>query len=258
MRIFDANVGVGHWPFRKLAVETAEQLRSELTRAGIKRALVYSINAVFYKDVHSGNMELAELASGESWAHIAAVINPTRPGALDDLNEAVAELATCAVRLFPGYHGYALDDPWVERFLSALREAHPRMPVVITVRLEDERLHHPMARVPAVDLAPVAELASRFPERPFILAGVNLGAAKQVRDAVGADASVFYEISRMTDQEFLRTALEALPAERLIFGTNLPLFNPGSGVQKIVLANAPDVLKQKILGANLEALLETG
>ena len=254
MNIFDANVGVGHWPFRKLAVETPEQVRSELQRAGIERALVYSLNAVFYKDVRSGNRELARLV-GEPWARVAAVVNPARPGAWDDIEEALEKFNARAVRLFPSCHGYRLDDPFVAQFLSRLRESRPHLPVMITVRLEDERLRHPIACANPPELDAVCDLARSFPDLPIILMGINSNEAKRVLDVVGEKARVYFEISRMTDGEFLPTVLEMLPAERLIFGSNLPLFVPECAVLKVANAAAPEEAKQKISHGNLAELV---
>ena len=255
MTVFDANVGLGHWPFRKLPVETPNGLHAELTRAGIDHALVYSLNAVFYKDVHSGNRELSVLSGEKSWARIAAVINPTHTGAEDDLNEAIEQLDARAVRLFPGYHRYRLDDPLVGDFLSRLQDRRPGLPVLITVRLEDERLHRPVARVPAPDLAVVPSLAKRFPKLAIILMCIQLGEAQKVQDALSEGAAVYYEISRMTNSEFLPTVLDAIPAQRLIFGTNLPLFVPECAVLKISKPDAPEQIKKKIFYANLAALI---
>ena len=97
-------------------------------RAALDEALVYALNAVFYKDVQSGNRELAALVDAP-WARICATVDPSRPGALDDLRECLGDLNACAVRLFPGYHGYAIGDPAVLRFLEDLQEARPGLPV---------------------------------------------------------------------------------------------------------------------------------
>ena len=254
MKMFDANVGLGHWPFRKIPLETPDLLQAELSRAGISQALVYSLNAVFYKDAQSGNMELAPLRDA-SWAKVCAVINPTRPGALEDLAESVEQLGACAIRLFPGYHCYGLDDPQVGSFIEESQNIQGGLPLLITVRLEDERMHHPMALVPPPDLRHVTPLARRFPDVPIILMGGNSGNARQVFGAVPKDAAVYFEISRMTDQEFMPSVLEAIPAERLVFGTNLPLFTPESSVLKVSEADVPEDVKEQVFHRNLSALL---
>ena len=254
MKLFDANVGLGHWPFRKIAIETPDALQAELSRAGISQALVYSLNAVFYKDVQSGNMELAPLRDA-SWPEVCAVINPTRPGALEDLAESVEKLDVCAVRLFPGYHCYGLDDPKVAAFIEKSGEIRPRVPVLITVRLEDERVHHPMALVPPPDLRHVTPLARRFPDTPIILMGANSADARQVFGGVPKEAAVYYEIARMTDQEFLPSILKAIPSDRLIFGTNLPLFTPESSVLKVSEAEVSQDIKEQVFHRNLASAL---
>jgi len=256
MTILDANVGLGHWPFRKLAIQSPDDLHAELARAGIDRALVYSLNAVLWKDVQSANMELACLV-GSAWATPSAVVDPTRPGALRDLDEAIESLAARAVRLFPGYHCYPLDAPGVTAFFERLHHSQRRLPVLITVRLEDERMHHPVARVRPPEPSHLAALVERFPEAPIILVGITLGEAKQVRAAIPTDSRVYYEISRMTDWEFLPTALEHLPAEQLVFGTNLPLYVPECAVYKVAEPDLPESIKEKVFYRNLAPLLDS-
>lgn len=254
MKVLDANVGIGHWSFRRLAVQSVGDLRKELCRAGIHAALVYSLNAVFYKDMQSGNEELVALR-GASWAMTSAVVDPVAAGALRDLEESIDMLSVRAVRLFPSYHGYEISDAradWLFQYVAGLPQP---LPVLVTMRLEDERLHHRLAKVSPPALEGIVPVAARFPRVPIILVGARLAEAKALYDQLPPHASVYYEISRMTEWEFMSSALEALPTERLVFGTNLPLYTPECGVQKVTRADVPESIKARILYGNLADLL---
>ena len=57
--IIDVNAYLGHWPFRQLRHNTVKGLLNLMDRNGIDKAMVSSINAIFYKNCHAGNEELA-------------------------------------------------------------------------------------------------------------------------------------------------------------------------------------------------------
>jgi len=63
--IIDSNAYIGHWPFRRLRYNTADGIIELMDRCGIDKAVVGSINSVFYKNYQAGNEELVEETVGE-------------------------------------------------------------------------------------------------------------------------------------------------------------------------------------------------
>ncbi len=56
--IIDLHAHLGHYPFRRLRHHTAPGLLGLMDRSGIDKAVVSSLNAVFYRNVHEGNRDL--------------------------------------------------------------------------------------------------------------------------------------------------------------------------------------------------------
>ena len=58
--IFDINAWIGTWPFRYLTDSDAHGVAGRMVRAGIDRAVVSSIEAIFHRNPQPANERLAE------------------------------------------------------------------------------------------------------------------------------------------------------------------------------------------------------
>lgn len=105
--MIDVNAAIGHWPFRPLP-STVETLLQQMQLSGIKKALISNLNSIFYKDPMDGNEELFKYLLGPK-LFPACVINPTFLGWEQDLLICVHDFGAKAVKLYPGYHHYAVE-----------------------------------------------------------------------------------------------------------------------------------------------------
>src|SRR5262249_39404119 len=89
-------------------------------------------------------------------------VNPAWPDWEEDLRRCHEQYQMRGVRLYPAYHGYALEHP---EFVRLIAEAARRnLLVQIVMRLEDERVHHVATNVPLVSLAPLADILKKSAE----------------------------------------------------------------------------------------------
>jgi len=143
--VVDASAYVGNFPWRPLDSSAAEVVET-MDREGVDRAVVSSLDAVFYRNPHAGNRELAAeiegLEDGNGDRLIPfATIDPTYPRWEADLAECVEDLGMRGVRLFPLHHDYPVDHPAVVDLMDACAEYD--VPVMFVAMLEDKRQHHP-------------------------------------------------------------------------------------------------------------------
>jgi len=149
--IVDANAYVGDFPWRHLD-SAAGDVVDVMDREGVDRAVVSSLDAVFYQNPQPGNRELAaeteELGDGDGDGDDDgdrlipfATIDPTYPRWEADLAECIEDLGMRGVRLFPLYHDYPVDHPAVVELMDACAEYD--VPVMFVAMLEDKRQHHP-------------------------------------------------------------------------------------------------------------------
>jgi predicted TIM-barrel fold metal-dependent hydrolase len=143
--IVDANAYVGNWPFRSLDASPAA-LVDRMDEKGVDRAVVSSLDGLFYRNCHEANRELSENVVGYEDRLIPfATINPTYAAWRKDLREAVEELGMRGVRLFPCYHDYDLDQSEVKALLDECADLD--VPVMIVAVLQDQRQRHPRVQL---------------------------------------------------------------------------------------------------------------
>ena len=244
--IIDTNTHLGHWPFRKLAHSDAESFVRLMDGFGITQAWVGAFEGVFYRDCGQANRDLlAEIAGHEDRLVPWAALNPSFPGWEDDLSEA-ADAGVVGVRLYPNYHAYALTDLCCSELLAALSERG--LPVAIHHKLVDERLHHWTCLVPptAMTLAPLVE---RFPSLRIICCGVSLPMAVEL------PPSVYVETSRLEGAGGVGRLVEAVGANRVLFGSHAQYFYLEAALLKLVESGLEGDTLQAILHTNARSIL---
>ena len=213
--IVDTSVFCGYWPFRCLDHRTPE-LKAHLTAHGVREAWVAATEAVLYPDPMQANVPLFEAVSDDAFFVLVAIVDVTLGTWRADLESCLHEWGCGAVKLLPNYHRYGLDDERVAELVAVAADAD--VPVCVQMRMMDERAHHPLMMVPGVRPADVAALALRHPDARFLACG-----AYRTQVAALAEApNVWAETSMIESQLSLRTALDAMGPERVVFGSHSP------------------------------------
>ena len=251
--IVDTNVNLSRWPFRRLAGDETPDLVARLRKRNVTQAWAGSFDGVLHKDIAGVNARLAaECRSyGKDFLVPFGSINPKLPGWREDLRRCVEEHRMPGIRLHPNYHGYDLRDP---AFADLLQAAAGRgLLVQLTVSMEDVRTQHPLVRVPPVDVAPLAELATREPKLRLML--LNWGPALRGRSLQPLAGAVHFDIATVEGVEGLARLVERVPPERVLFGSNFPLFYFEAALLKVQESGLTAAPKNGLLGDNAKRLL---
>ncbi len=254
--IVDFFTGIGNWPFRKLKYGIVDQFISLLDREGIDRAVVYSITSILAKDCMEGNREVAETAEAYPERIIPfAVINPAFPGWERDFRICLETMKFKGLRLFPTYHGYDLNDKCFSEIITAAIEKN--IPVALAVRVEDERQHHWLVKVPPLDINAAVEAIGKFPKAIFILSGAKYPELCDVKKSLLQCNNWYFDIARMQGRhsspgsvEVIVKAVEEFGAERILYGSNAPFQYVQSSLLKVKNASISQDEKGKILSGN--------
>jgi hypothetical protein len=272
--VIDVNAYLGEWPFRPLwgvrrlreptpgAVRRLQALRRLLAGAGITRALVSPLAAIFRQECESANAELARAVRrlralrghGEFFIP-APALNPAYPGWEDDLQAALTAggappAGAPGVRLFPNYHAYSLADTAAR--VAVAQAAAAGLAILISLRMQDERHHHPRMMVPAVPADEVTALARAVPQARIIACMARYGEAESLLAA----ENVWLDLSGVQGPVGCIDLLaERFGAGRLLMGTGAPLQYPLPAVAKIHASEVPADARDEILGGNAAAVL---
>lgn len=231
--IIDTNTWVGHWPFQPLKPATPQELMEHLESEGIDRAWTAAADAVLFSDPQIGNERWLPAISQYDRLVPVAVIDPTFGNWRNSLNRCVNEWNARVMKLVPNYRCFALDTPEVDECIVTASEMN--LVVSLQVRMEDERRHHPLMKVPPLSAEELLSLSKRHSEMTFHVACAYL---RQLRQLDQADNFVF-EISSLEQFNTLKAILEIVPAERLCTGSHTPFYYTRSALLKLQSADVP-------------------
>jgi len=250
--LIDTSAYIGHWPFRKLYGNTPDGLDAIAKKAGITHMFVSSLQAVFYKDVMQGNLELYEELKnykGDTKLIPFAIVNPTYPAWREDMTRCVKELGFKGIELCPMYHGtfepYSLAKEGAEAFKLA---GELGVPVRICWSFEDYRQHHRLdigASFPNSD--DIAAMIDSSSETTLIINGMSpFSISQKLSDTITSRNNVFVDISRT--EHFTvgawEHAINTFGAKRMCYGTLSPFYYAETTLVRLHFAdNSPEEIE---------------
>jgi len=221
--LIDANMVIGHYPFRKSENKTAAELVKLMDQYSVDKAVVSSLNGIYYRDVMEGNYELLdEIAPFKDRLIPACVINPVYADVLTDLNTCL-KLGFRAIRLFPRQHGYPLDGPEAVAVLKAAAEYN--LPVQLPVYLDDPRGRHPMDYMDPIGVDEIVNAAMLSLDTDIMINNGNHQSFAPKLSCLIRKGRICYDIGRTDcmNQTSFTELLEAAGADHIVFGTGAPL-----------------------------------
>jgi predicted TIM-barrel fold metal-dependent hydrolase len=252
--IVDFNCDAGPYAFREYPVTTAAEVVGESLRLGITAAYVGSTQALTYLSPQPANERLMADLQGVRGVAVrpAAVLNPQYPGALRDLRDC-ADMGFRALKLYPTYHDFDLTSH--ETVALVDEAAALGWPVLLCVRVEDERHHHPLMKVPPLAMDQAITFARNVPPATVVLCTGTAAEVPAFLKGVARD-NVVAEISYIKSP---LSAIEDLVArvgsDRLVFGSHLPFSYAQTALAKVRESSIGEAAVEAILGGNAARII---
>ena len=253
--IIDTNINLSRWPFRRLAGDETPDLVARLRKRNVVQAWAGSFDGILHKDIAGVNARLAAdcRTHGKDFLVPFGSINPKLPDWREDVRRCHEDHKMPGVRLHPNYHGYALTDPVFAELLHIVAER--RLIVQLVVSMEDIRTQHPLMRVPPVDVSPLVPLVKNEPNARLMLLNWGLGLRNPGLASVAGTESICFDMSMLEGIEGIPRLLERLSPERVLFGSNFPLFYFEAALLKVQESGLSEDRKKTLFEGNARRIL---
>ncbi|MCY3714579.1 MAG: amidohydrolase family protein [Gemmatimonadetes bacterium] len=248
--IIDVNAWTGPWPALVNVPCDVASVRSSLSEYGVERIFMAPLAAAWSANPHLCNPVVYEAAEEHDDISPVPVIDPTLSTWPAELEKAAGHRAVRMIKLLPGYGGYDLAGA-DELFKEVGRL---NLAVMVQIRVDDPRRHHPLAMVPDVPAGDVVEAAKRHPNLKLVMGGASAATlrefAAQVRDLPGLYAGT----SQVDGVDSVKMLVDAGIGGKLLFGSHAPVFMPAAAMAR-VLNDLPDDAAVRIMKDNAAGLL---
>jgi predicted TIM-barrel fold metal-dependent hydrolase len=219
----DVNTFVGSYPFRAVPHPDPDALLRVLDREGVDSAWVGHLSAPWHRDPGPANQELyGMLQPYKERLRPVPAVRSDWPHWERELARAIASGAP-AVRTYP-VHWELGGSPLEELAASC---AEHGLPLLLTVRFEDQRQRHWLDMAPELPAAEVRRLARRVPGVKVIVCAAGRSFIEEVHWGLTAEerARLRWDISWIwgPPQDDLAHLLRALGADRFLYGSMWPL-----------------------------------
>ncbi len=247
--IIDINCFCGHWPFHKVPNENMDGLLKSSQKTGIDQMLVSSLNSIFYQDCYEGLEEIGEADN----VFKVLTVNPAFPTFADDIRRGIEEFHIKAVRIFPGYHNYELNDPCVNLLFETL--AKYNLPLLLTYQMTDRRTIH-MCMPKQLSDDKLLHMLQFNEKIPVIITNTAVKQWAPFSNFCEKYGNVYFDTSgiRYGQEDVIQKALSVIPESNIMYGSNFPLYCRNSTLNYFKMDQVNETVKEKILYQNAQRI----
>ena len=215
-----------------------------MDKAGVDVACLFNI---FHPDGRTGNDITARFVDAHPDRFVGfAYVSPTLPeGMVAELTRAIDELGLVAIKLYPPYTKWDLNQPiW-----HPIYEFADERGLAIIFHTGTDPHSHPSL---------LADCAARFPNANFVSG--HAGNVAEPRAAAIKLAQTYPNVYLETCSTFrtpgvIEQLVHGAGADRVLFGSDISLMDPRSQLGKIITADIPEEAKRLVCGGNAARLL---
>lgn len=252
LRLFDAHCYVGRYKtFRPGSFYTTDDLIDQMKRYGITEALVTHSMSREHNPIDGNAAVLRETQYRDS-IHPSWAILPPASKELTQPNALVREMVAHGVRaakVFYGMYGFPISEWCIGEVLDEL-EGH-RVPTFVDPDTEMDTWDADVPNWDAID-----SLCRSHPNLPVILSEARFRSSNRLLyQLLQAHPNLHVELSGYWAYHGIEFITREFGAERLIFGTRMPVRDPACAIAQLTYADISEDDKRLIAGDNLRKLL---
>lgn len=244
----DTNCGWGFWPLQRFPWNNVREFEKSLAETGIDEAWVSAIESICFPETETFDLRLARQLPEFPRLRFVKTVNPLLAlWKKEFVSFQGEEMCPVAIKVFPNYHDYA-----VER-LGGVAEfaAEHHLPVLVPVRVNDERNQPVFMQVPPVKVDEVLALASRHRETVFLIQNAQNSELRVLKDSA---PNVLCDAAFVDGYDCIKEVGEMIGGHRLVFGSHAPFLYPLAAEWKVSRTTLPGA--DRIRSENLERLIK--
>jgi len=228
-----------------------------MDQCGIERAAVSSLNSVHYFNPHDGNEELNRAVARHKDRFLPlAVVRPNFTDWDGDLRRCFEDFGMRGLVLYPNYHRFSLSDAENSELLRLAEIcAANHAPVFVQIGLEDPRRQYRRLIVEDTSAEAVGVFANRHGDLKVVALGLKYRQAEQV--LTPWPRNLWFDTSNYERFGDLEHAVRVYGDDRILFGTNAPLFHPRANVDKLQCADLTSDQREAIAHRNAATIFAT-
>jgi len=249
-KFFDMNCMVGRYNlFHPGSFYTKERLLQEMEYYGISEALVYHAVSMENGPQLGNQLILREVADAPSLHPVWSIL-PTvsfERGHVGSFADEMLKHNVRIVRLFPLQFHFSLDDWCIGDIFDMLSER--KIPVAIDYF--DPLTPH----ADRTDWRSLIGVCCRYPELPIIVSEFRFRTNRRLYKAMEKCPNLHIELSGLWLFRAVEFICREFGADRLLFGTRLPIRDPSCSLGMVNYAMVSEGEKEMIAGGNLSRLM---
>ena len=248
MKIIDVNAGWGFWPIQRFSHSTLEEWERVFEKAGIDEVWVSAVEAILSPEPDSWDARLFERLEDFPRFRPVKTVNPVLANWRKSWDATAARFPLAAIKLFPNYHNYTLDDARVE----TVCQKAGNLPVLISLRVNDERNQPSFLQVAGTPAGDVAALSRRHPQVRFV---ALCAYGSELPALAKGGRNLFADISFLDGMGMLEQAAKVIPPERLVLGSHEAFAHAQAARLKLAHSSLPPDVLRGIASENLTSPL---
>lgn len=249
MEIFDCNALFGFWPKRKLAADI-DSVRELARDHGITGMMLASIRGIF-DDFELGNEETYEICRNEPNLIPVMTLNPCRYLGVEAEIGKWRERGLRIFRFFPDFQNWPYSYAPFQRILRHLASqntAESQSLIILPARVGGHGKHGVISEIGLI--------AGVYPKLRFLITGAYYGNLAEAIVAAQDHPNLMLETHLVNSPEGIRVLVEHVGADRVVFGTEMPLNYPGAALGAVTGADLTEECRTAILAGNARRILE--
>jgi len=246
MRIIDVNAGAGFWPIQAFTDRTLAEQEATSASLGIDEVWLSAIESILFPEPDTQDRALFERIEKFPRFRPVKTVNPLLANWQRSLVETNGRFPLAAMKLFPNYHGYSLQSPAMAQVCATALELS--LPLLIQMRVNDERNQPAFLQVPGVDADEIAQLSRTFSDNLFIALCVYNG---EVAALARGSANLLLDFSFLDGCDTFVQYEGILSMDRFVFGSHAPFLHAKAARMKLDHFELSEPTRRAIASENL-------